>query len=208
MKLNVRDVKQRHEAAHVYAEAFLTDPLFLHFLKSIPEAEHRPAMHKLMRFFVWSLGVSFDMCDVIRSQDGKAQSCALWEPHAPTCMGLLRIIRMIASFYYTFPSPKGWEAVQLFQTFDEKRAKLAPKPHYHLQLLGTLPDQQKRGYGTSAITEGMRRADEKGYACYLESSNPVNVPFYEKLGFVVVEEYQICPGGPVVHFMLRKPPAK
>jgi hypothetical protein len=48
------------------------------------------------------------------------------------------------------------------------------------------------------------RCDEEGMPAYLESSNPTNVPLYERHGFEVITEIQVA-DSPVVYPMLRTP---
>jgi ribosomal protein S18 acetylase RimI-like enzyme len=59
----------------------------------------------------------------------------------------------------------------------------------HLQIIGTAPAMQSKGLGGTLIEVGFARAEARGVPCYFESTNPRNVPFYERHGFVVLEEY-------------------
>jgi GNAT superfamily N-acetyltransferase len=75
--------------------------------------------------------------------------------------------------------------------------------HVYLALLGLRPDRQGRGLGGRLIEPGLAYADEHRLPCYLESSNPRNVPFYERHGFEVTGSHVYTEGRPVT-FMWRK----
>jgi predicted N-acetyltransferase YhbS len=45
------------------------------------------------------------------------------------------------------------------------------------------PDQQGRGAGERAIRPALDAARAAGVSVHLESTNPRNLPFYERLGF-------------------------
>jgi GNAT superfamily N-acetyltransferase len=69
----------------------------------------------------------------------------------------------------------------------EQMEKFHPKePHWYLPLIGTDPLHQGKGYGADLMAHAIWRCDESGLPAYLESSNPVNVPFYERYGFKVM----------------------
>lgn len=87
----------------------------------------------------------------------------------------------------------------------------------HLMTLGTNPSQQGKGLGSILIKKGIDRATDLGVPCYLESSNPKNIPFYKRHGFEELERFypyektgvdgdgnKIEGKGPVLTFMLRK----
>ncbi len=57
------------------------------------------------------------------------------------------------------------------------------EPHWYLAAVGTRPAQQSRGYGAVVLRPVLDRCDETGLGAYLESSNPLNRSFYERLGF-------------------------
>lgn len=59
------------------------------------------------------------------------------------------------------------------------------EPHWYLAMIGVDPVHQGRGYGSAVLKESLRRCDKDGVAAYLESSNPKNVPLYERFGFEV-----------------------
>lgn len=65
---------------------------------------------------------------------------------------------------------------------------------------------QRAGLGTRVLLPVLDRADADGTACYLETSDPANVAFYEWLGFAVRDEaVQLVPDGPPHVTMWRDP---
>lgn len=87
----------------------------------------------------------------------------------------------------------------------EQMHKFHPQePHWYLPLIGTDPAFQGRGYGADLMAHAIWRCDERGEPAYLESSNPSNVPFYERFGFKVMGEIQQG-SSPRLIPMLRNP---
>lgn len=85
--------------------------------------------------------------------------------------------------------------------------RLHPRePHWYLAILGTHPDHQGRGLGTAVVAPGLAAADAAGIGAYLESSKESNVPYYRRLGFEVIDTYDIDGGrGPRLWLMWREP---
>jgi len=50
----------------------------------------------------------------------------------------------------------------------------------------------------------LAQTDARGLQSYLESSNPANIPLYQRHGFEVIREIRVG-GSPVVTPMLRQP---
>jgi len=97
------------------------------------------------------------------------------------------------------------------EVMDERLAALMPMlsaaprtPHWYLAFVGTRPSARGRGLASALISAITRRCDEDGVGAYLESSEPVNVPLYERHGFMVTGEVAIK-GGPTVPLMWRDP---
>lgn len=62
-----------------------------------------------------------------------------------------------------------------------------------------------KGIGSLALKGVLELADKSGTSCYLESSNPKNLSFYQKQGFEVVKEIYADPNKTVrVDLMVRK----
>jgi GNAT superfamily N-acetyltransferase len=79
------------------------------------------------------------------------------------------------------------------------------EPHYYLEFLGTRRDRQGTGVGSSVMSPMLERCDREGVPSYLESSNPRNVPFYARHGFVETGTIAAPRGGPTLTTMWREP---
>lgn len=77
------------------------------------------------------------------------------------------------------------------------------EPHWYLSMLGVDPLVQGRGYGSALLRHALERCDREGLPAYLESSNPRNVPLYERHGFEVIGTIQ-AGASPTMHAMRRK----
>lgn len=76
--------------------------------------------------------------------------------------------------------------------------------HWYLAAVGTRPEAQGRGNGLRVVQPILDRCDAAGVPAYLESSNPRNEPFYERLGFAATSKIRI-PDGPILTAMWRRP---
>jgi GNAT superfamily N-acetyltransferase len=63
-------------------------------------------------------------------------------------------------------------------------------------VVGVDPERQGQGVGSAIIREGLALADRESRPCYLETSEPRNLAFYQRLGFVVLQEAILGRGGP------------
>jgi GNAT superfamily N-acetyltransferase len=87
----------------------------------------------------------------------------------------------------------------------QQMASHHPKePHWYLPLLGVDPAHQNQGVGSALLRHVTDRCDRDGVLAYLESSNPRNIPLYERHGFVILGRAQFG-SSPVITPMLRKP---
>ncbi len=78
------------------------------------------------------------------------------------------------------------------------------EPHWYLAILGTVPEWQGKSLGGRLLDSVLSHCDQQQMPAYLESSNPANVPFYQRYGFVIREELTIA-RDVIVHTMLRNP---
>lgn len=91
-----------------------------------------------------------------------------------------------------------------FAVFEQMSNFHPQEPHWYLPLIGVDPACQGAGHGTELMRHALRRCDADHKPAYLESSNPRNIPFYERLGF---ERLGVIQAGtsPQIVPMLRKP---
>lgn len=86
----------------------------------------------------------------------------------------------------------------------EGMARYHPRePHWYLPMIAADPRWFGKGLGSLLMKHALRRCDEEGMPAYLESSNPRNIPFYERFGFRTIGEIQ-CGSAPVMTPMLRR----
>jgi GNAT superfamily N-acetyltransferase len=78
------------------------------------------------------------------------------------------------------------------------------EPHWTLPLIAVDPARQGEGIGGRLLEHRLAICDEQRLAAYLESSNPANVPLYQRHGFEIQAEVQLD-SSPVVTPMVRLP---
>ena len=87
----------------------------------------------------------------------------------------------------------------------EQMGKYHPSErHWYLPLIGVDPARQGNGYGSALMEHAVRRCDRDREPAYLESTNPRNIPLYERHGFERLGTVQVG-SSPPVYPMLRKP---
>ncbi len=98
----------------------------------------------------------------------------------------------------TGPSePPSDEMLEKFMALREALATNTPEEHHwYLQMVGTHPDWQRRGIGSTLIREGLTWAQRDGVGAYLETETIENVAYYRHLGFEVRTEWDVAAGGP------------
>lgn len=77
-------------------------------------------------------------------------------------------------------------------------------PHWYLPWLGVDAKVQGTGLGSTLMARSLETVDDSGLPAYLETPNPLTIPFYERHGFRVtgLTRTEDCP---TITFMLRKP---
>jgi ribosomal protein S18 acetylase RimI-like enzyme len=87
----------------------------------------------------------------------------------------------------------------------EQMANYHPhEPHWYLPLIGVDPMRQGQRLGDQLMAHALARCDADELPAYLESSNPRNIPFYERQGFEAIGKIQ-SGSSPTIVPMLRKP---
>jgi ribosomal protein S18 acetylase RimI-like enzyme len=190
---------QRRRAAALLARAFHDDPVYR--LTMPDEGKRASALtwlfERVVRYCIL-YGHTFTTPGL--------EGIAGWLPPGHSNLTLGRIIR---SGLHATPLKLGLSAYRRFDTYmtyaDKLHARLAPRSHWYLWVIGVKPACQGQGIGSKLLQPILARADADGVPCYLETEGERNVRFYEKHGFRVVDQGSVPKLGAQVWAMLREP---
>ncbi|MFF2082478.1 GNAT family N-acetyltransferase [Nocardia sp. NPDC058176] len=183
-------------AANTLAAAFQHDPVMSWILPD----DHRRAVG-LPRFFATMarhVFVPVGGSELALRPDGTVAGVALWTPPNRRETSPRAELRMMPGLLRAL-GRRILAGKQVAELLEEHHPT---EPHWYLGMLGTAPDVRGAGYGNALLRSRLDRVDAEGGTAYLESSNPDNVPYYERFGFTVTSEIRI-PDGPPLWLMLR-----
>lgn len=90
------------------------------------------------------------------------------------------------------------------RVFTQMETYRPSEPCWYLPLIGVDPVCQGRGYGSALLRHALEQCDRDRMPAYLESSNPRNIPLYERHGFEAIGAIR-SGSSPTVVPMLRAP---
>lgn len=192
LTIEVRSATTRDQQAvvDVITLAFATDPMARWSFRD--PATYLSAMPSVIRAFGGN-GFAHGTAHLV--DDGRA--AAMWLPP-----GVEPDHERLAAITEEHVSGPQLEAMS--QVF-EQMARFHPDgPCWYLPLIGVDPAWQGRGYGSALLRHALEQCDRDHLPAYLESSNPKNLPLYERHGFVALGAIQ-AGDSPTVVPMLRQP---
>ncbi len=71
------------------------------------------------------------------------------------------------------------------------------EPHWYLSHLAVAPSERGRGIGRALVEAGLRRALAENVGAYLETANPENLAFYQRIGFSQIGLTRVTGAPPV-----------
>ena len=95
----------------------------------------------------------------------------------------------------------------VFGVFERMASYHPREPYWYLPLIGVDPVHQGKGYGSALLQHALRQCDRDHAPAYLESTNPANIPLYERHGFRVLATIQVGSSPPIFP-MLRAAPER
>jgi GNAT superfamily N-acetyltransferase len=91
----------------------------------------------------------------------------------------------------------------LFAIFEQMASYHPDEPHWYLPMIGVDPAHQGKGYGSALLKYALEQCDRDHLPAYLESTNPRNIPLYQRHGFAAIGRIQAGASPPLIP-MLRK----
>lgn len=190
--VNIRSVGSREaqSAIDTIVLAFSTDPV-ARWCWSEPH-QYLASMPSFVRAFA---GASFDHDTAFSTADHAG--AALWLPpdvHSDDDALAELVERTVAEEVRT----------DLYGMLAQMGAYHPDEPHWYLPMIGVDTPQQGKGYGSALLKKSLERVDTDNLKAYLESTNPKNVPLYQRYGFEVLGTIQVGSSPPLFP-MLREP---
>ena len=183
--------------AEVLGRAFTTDPVFGEFLME----GRSDLQRRLTAVFGGFAGAANRLPDGQALVDQNRRGAAIWRPpgqwRAPV-RDLLRNGPMMVTAF----GPRLPRALSLLTKVEAAHPR---EPHWYLEAIGCVPEARGQGVGGTLLAPVLERCDAAGLPAYLESSNPRNIPFYERHGFVTMPLFPLPAGCPVITPMWREP---
>lgn len=186
-------------ASAVLTAALADDPGWTHVL---PRSRSRQlALAAVTRV---ALRDALPFAGVIAAREaGRLTGLAVWLSPGRYPMSWLRKARTVpAMTALALRIPR--EIRQLSRFGDSIDEAFPDEPVQYLQVLGVRPDRQRRGLGRRLLQPGLAEADRAGVSCYLETSLPQNIAYYQRSGFSAMGPLSpLYPGGPPMVRMTR-----
>lgn len=179
----------------ILTEAFTGDPFFTWLF---PGETHVKSLHTWWEYTSQqsTMSPSSELWVMTDQSSG-----ALWmAPHGPT-----EESQDVEPFIELMKGLVGPRLEEVLTVFSEVIAAHPNEPHWYLQAVGTRPEMQGRGSGAALLKPVLNYCDEQGLGAYLESSNPRNISFYYRLGFVTTNELSLAGGEAALTCMWRSP---
>ena len=182
------------------SRAFYDDPLFVYFF---PDPSNRQRKSAALFQLLIRYGILYGESEVT-SPD--LEGAAVWYPSHKAHLSTWGMLRSgMISFIFVGGISTLIRMIRLGNYPVAIHERHAPFPHWYCQALGVDPTLQGKGHAGRLLRTKFEIYDREGIPCYLETQNKENIPFYERFGFQMVEEYRI-PGTTFDNWaMLRKP---
>ena len=188
------------EASLVLARAFQDDPLSSYFF---PNPDERIEM--LPAFFEFRLR-SAVRHGMVYTTSTNMEGVAAW---LPSDFGEESMLKMLwHGGYKLFRKVGNSGVVRMTAAGDyatSLRKKNAGNKYIHLEMLVVEPKFQGMGFARNLLEPMFEWLDSQNLPCYLETTSEKNVPFYQYLGFEVVDENTIPESSVRIWDMIRKP---
>lgn len=172
------------------------------FVALCADPTRRRAM--LRPFFEMTVGDAVEHGQVWAVEDGRVGGVAVWMPPGAFPWSARRKVRALPSLArVAVAAPL---AFGRFARYGANVERAHPGgDHWYLVAAGVHPEFQRRGIGGRVLSPALCAADQEGFDCYLETSDPANVAYYRRFGFeLVAEGLQLVPSGPT-HTAMRRP---
>jgi ribosomal protein S18 acetylase RimI-like enzyme len=189
VKTRVATAEDLPAIGEVLARGFEHDPLWGWAFEAAERQRKLAALAEVFGFFA---GAALDL-GWVRVTDG-VEAVALWIPPGSPEMTPVDEERLPGVIATACGPESASRVSELLDAFEHNHPH--EPPHFYLSLLATHPDHAGHGHGVGLVAACLAEIDagDPPAAAFLESSNPANLPRYERLGFRPTREVELIAG--------------
>jgi len=180
-KLTRDDVER---GSTILRDAYIDYPTFRYIFPEINDRKKK--LRYVMSFFL--------KCGLLHGEviapSKNIESVSIWYKSMDLSFGLNSLLK--AGLISTIYSLNIKSFIKFKNTGDAKRVnrdKLLEKEYYLLDVIGTDPSFEKKGYARLLIDTMLEKIDKERMNCFLETSNVKNINYYDKYGFILLSSY-------------------
>lgn len=203
VSINKLSADRASEAGNLLAASHADYPVFRHLLPN-------PAVRKrVLRRFMGAAArdAAIHAHALMALVDGSVVGVALWMSPGTFPLSAARKARMAPAMLGASAMAPRAMAVLGRAGSDLENAH-EPGPGWYLQALGVYPELQRRGIGRQLLTPPLRLADAQGLPCYLHTSDPNNIAYYERFGFRTAEGAGVVVSDAVRYYGMTREPGE
>ncbi len=178
------DKTQVRAAGEVLGRSLRDDPVSVY---NIPDKEKRHAVMKHIFQMTSCLGVKYGET---HATSPNLEGIAVWLPYINKEFKMITNIGcLLKSKVYKLGREAGKRIKPIEEHNTSVHREVAPGDHWYLQTLGVEPAHQGKGYGSLLMEYMLEKIDNSNpLPIFLETSTEINVKFYKRFGFEVMEE--------------------
>ena len=189
---------QVRQAARLMARAFYDDPFFTFVL---PEGERRRSILPWMFEKILGYGQRYGKIYTTASLEG----IAMWlGPQKPSLEWTGTLLTGLFLLPLKLSRQELEKSLQQANSARKLHEQSITGQHWYLVELGVEPARQGDGVGGALLQPVLARADQESQACYLDTNNELNIPYYERFGFRLAGTAHAIQSGPKTWGMLRE----
>lgn len=173
-------------AAQMLARAFYDDAFFK---KLVPDPEER--LKKATHLFAFNLKIGIKYGEVY-TPSSNLEGITMWMRPEHTYISFWNAIRcgvIPLVFRVGFGLMRKMNAADAYG--ERVRKRLTPQRYWYLAILGVDPDHQGKGHASAMMKPMLKRIDDEGLPCYLETEGEKNIAMYQHFGFKHLEHISV-----------------
>lgn len=205
---------EAREAAALLARGFAEEP---GNVTLFPDPEARRVVFETSSYNMLRSTLPYGTVHVVED-GGSLAAIALWHPPGSSTTSLASVARGAAgklanatTLARALPHKASVllgvapQAVGLARARGRAVAEASRGATWHLAFLATAPEHRGKGYARALLDRQLLRCDQDGAPVWLETTDPVNPPIYERFGFKTLTHIEHAAWLPGFWVMRREP---